>query len=70
MLLIIWLGIGETSKVTMLFLAALPVSAVAARDGVSNVPPERIRVALALGASQWQVFRHVIMPSAHCRRSS
>ena len=63
-LLIIWLGIGETSKITMLFLAALPVSAIAARDGVANVPPERISVARALGASQWQVFRHVIMPSA------
>ena len=63
-LLIIWLGIGETSKITMLFLAALPVSAIAARDGVANVPMERVRVALALGASRWQVFRHVIMPSA------
>ncbi len=63
-LLIIWLGIGETSKVTMLFLAALPVSTIAARDGVANVPPERVRVALALGAGKWQVFRHVIMPSA------
>ena len=63
-LLIVWLGIGETSKITMLFLAALPVSAIAARDGVANVPPERVRVAQALGASQWQVFRHVIFPSA------
>jgi taurine transport system permease protein len=63
-LLIAWLGIGETSKITMLFLAALPVSAIAARDGVANVPPERIRVALALGASRWQVFRFVLLPSA------
>ncbi len=63
-LLIIWLGIGETSKITMLFLAALPVSAIAARDGVANVPADRIRVAMALGASRWQVFRHVIVPSA------
>ena len=63
-LLIIWLGIGETSKITMLFLAALPVSAIAARDGVANVPPERVAVALALGASRWQVFRHIILPSA------
>ena len=63
-LLIIWLGIGETSKITMLFLAALPVAAVAARDGVRNVPAERLRVARTLGASQWQVFRHVIIPSA------
>lgn len=63
-LLIIWLGIGETSKVTMLFLAALPVAAIAARDGVRNVPSERLRVAQTLGASKWQVFRHVIVPSA------
>ncbi|MGI4946178.1 MAG: ABC transporter permease [Janthinobacterium lividum] len=63
-LLIVWLGIGESSKITMLFLAALPVSAVAARDGVRNVPPERIRAAQALGASPWQVFVHVIAPSA------
>ena len=63
-LLIVWLGIGETSKVTMLFLAALPVSAIAARDGVANVPPERLQVAAALGATRWQVFRHVVMPSA------
>jgi taurine transport system permease protein len=63
-LLIIWLGIGETSKITMLFLAALPVSTIAARNGVANVPPERIRVAQALGAGNWQIFRHVIFPSA------
>ena len=63
-LLIIWLGIGETSKITMLFLAALPVAAVAARDGVRNVQPERIRAAEMLGATRWQIFRHVIAPSA------
>ena len=63
-LLIVWLGIGERSKITMLFLAALPVSAVAARDGVRNVPAERLRAARALGATPWQVFLHVVAPSA------
>jgi taurine transport system permease protein len=63
-LLIVWLGIGEASKITMLFLAALPVSAVAARDGVRNVPAERLRAARALGATPWQVFVHVVAPSA------
>jgi taurine transport system permease protein len=63
-LLIIWLGIGETSKITLLFLAALPVSAVAARDGVRNVSEARIRVAQSLGASEWQIFRHVVFPSS------
>lgn len=64
MLLIIWFGIGETSKIILLFLAALPVSAVAARDGVRNVPVLRVQAARTLGASEWQVFRHVVLPSA------
>jgi taurine transport system permease protein len=63
-LLIIWFGIGEASKITLLFLTALPVSAVAARDGVRNASATRIQAAQSLGASRWQVFRHVVFPSA------
>ncbi len=63
-LLIVWLGIGEASKITMLFLAALPVSAVAARAGVANVPLDRLRAARSLGAGRAQLFLHVIVPSA------
>jgi taurine transport system permease protein len=63
-LLIIWLGIGESSKITLLFLAALPVSAIAARDGVRNVSLNSIRVAQSLGASQIQIFMRIIFPSS------
>ncbi|HEX3984814.1 MAG TPA: ABC transporter permease [Acidisoma sp.] len=63
-LLIIWFGIGETPKIILLFLAALPVSAVAARDGVRNVAPERVLAAQSLGASRGQIFLHVVLPSA------
>lgn len=63
-LLIVWLGIGESSKITLLFLAALPISAVAARDGVRNVSQARVQVARSLGANRWQIFRYVVFPSA------
>lgn len=63
-LLIIWFGIGETPKIVLLFLAALPVSAIAARDGVRNVSAERILAAQSLGASRQQIFFHVVLPSA------
>jgi taurine transport system permease protein len=63
-LLIIWFGIGEASKITLLFLTALPVSAVAARDGVRNVSATRVQAAQSLGANRWQIFRHVVFPSA------
>jgi taurine transport system permease protein len=63
-LLIVWFGIGETSRIVLLFLAALPVAAVAARAGVRNVALTRLQVARSLGASEWQVFRYVVFPSA------
>jgi taurine transport system permease protein len=63
-LLIIWFGIGETSKITLLFLTALPVAAVAARDGVLSVPEQRLQAARMLGASPRQIFFRVVLPSA------
>lgn len=63
-LLIVWFGIGETSQIMLLFLTALPVSAVAAMDGVKSTSVQRVQAARTLGASEWQIFRHVVLPSA------
>jgi taurine transport system permease protein len=63
-LLIVWFGIEEISQIILLFLTALPISAVAARDGVKNVSLQRIQAARSLGASERQVFRYVVFPSA------
>jgi taurine transport system permease protein len=63
-LLIVWFGIGETAQIILLFLTAFPVSAIAAMDGVKSVSPQRIQVARSLGASDWQIFRFVVFPSA------
>lgn len=63
-LLIVWFGIGETAQVVLLFLTALPVSAIAAMDGVRSASTQRINAARSLGASEWQVFRYVVFPSA------
>jgi taurine transport system permease protein len=63
-LLIVWFGIGETAQVVLLFLTALPVSAIAAMDGVRSASAQRINAARSLGASEWQVFRYVVFPSA------
>ncbi len=62
-ILLLWLGIGNTSKVALLFLAAFPPLALNAMAGVRGVSHERLQCAQTLGATRWQVFRHVIMPS-------
>jgi taurine transport system permease protein len=63
-LLIVWFGIAETAQIVLLFLTALPVSAIAAMDGVKSTSLQRMQAARALGASEWQVFRYVVFPSA------
>lgn len=63
-LVIIWAGIGETGKIILLFLAALWIMAIAARAGVSGVNITKVHAAYSLGASKWQIMRHVIVPNS------
>jgi len=62
-ILVIWLGIDNASKITLLFLAAFPPLSINAMAAVSSVPMERIHTAQSLGASKWQIFSRVIFPS-------
>jgi taurine transport system permease protein len=63
-LMIIWFGIGETSKILLIFLACFAPVALAARSGVRSASQEQIQAALSMGATHMQVVRHVILPSA------
>ncbi|KAA9393801.1 ABC transporter permease [Kocuria coralli] len=63
-LLIVWLGIGDTSKFVLLFLAAFPPIVIATIQGVAGVSGDRINAALALGASRAQTIRYVVLPSS------
>ena len=61
---IIWLGIGNVSKIFLLFLAALWVMVLAARAGVLGIRLSKIHAAYTLGASKKQVLLKVILPNA------
>jgi taurine transport system permease protein len=63
-LLIVWFGIGDTSKIWLLFLAAFPAVTVATLAGVIGVKRDYIHAARALGASHTQVIARVIMPAS------
>jgi taurine transport system permease protein len=63
-LVIIWFGIGETGKIILLFLASLWIMAIAARAGVSGVNISKVHAAYSLGASKFQIMRHVIVPNS------
>lgn len=63
-LMIIWFGIGETSKVLLIFLSVFAPIALGARAGVRSAAIEQIHAAYSFGATRWQVMRHIILPSA------
>ncbi|ULJ76272.1 ABC transporter permease subunit (plasmid) [Rhizobium gallicum] len=63
-LMIIWLGIGETSKITLLVLAMFAPICLSAQAGVCSLPIERVNAARSLGASRLQLFIDIVLPSA------
>jgi taurine transport system permease protein len=63
-LLILWLGVGNLSKAALLFLTAFPIVVAASTAGVAQARRQRVQAALTLGASRFQVFRYVVLPSA------
>ena len=63
-LVIIWFGIGEFSKILLIYLAMFAPIAISARAGVMSVSMEPIHAAYSMGATPLQVVRHVILKSA------
>ena len=63
-LMIIWFGIGELSKVLLIYLAIFAPVAIGTRSGVRSAAIEQIHAAYSLGASRWQVLVQVILPAA------
>ncbi|MEG3127445.1 taurine ABC transporter permease TauC [Pantoea cypripedii] len=63
-LMVIWFGIGETSKILLIYLAIFAPVTLSTLAGVKNAQQVRIRAAQALGATRWQLLRWVILPGA------
>ena len=60
----IWFGIGETSKVILITYTTTFAVMLSTVAGVVGVPRNRLRAARACGATRRQVFLFVIVPSA------
>ena len=63
-LIIVWVGIGDTSKYLLLFLAAFPPIVIATIDGVRGVREDYLSAARSMGAGTTQVARFVVLPGA------
>lgn len=63
-LIVIWCGIGELSKVLLIYLAIFAPIVIATATGVRSVDQAKIRAAQSLGATQMQIIKYVILPSS------
>ncbi|ROO59487.1 NitT/TauT family transport system permease protein [Micromonospora sp. Llam0] len=61
-LLIIWLGLGEPSKVALIFIATVFFNTLMTANVVRTVPAGLIDVSYTLGARRFEVLRKVIVP--------
>lgn len=60
---LIWLGIGEASKIALIIYASLFIVFLNTVAGAQAVDEEKIRAAQCLGASGLQVLRTVVVPA-------
>ena len=63
-LLVLWLGISEGSKLTLLFLAGFAPIFIACVSGVKRISADYLNASYMLGANKRQTFINVILPAA------
>lgn len=63
-LLILWFGLGVTSKTAVVFLLAVFPVLFSTFDGIRSVSSSHADAARAYGASEWQTVRTVTVPAA------
>src|SRR6266545_1551813 len=63
-MMVLWFGIGEASKVAFIAYAAFFPVFTTTIEGIKYVDPVLIRAASSLGASERQIFWHVVLPAA------
>jgi taurine transport system permease protein len=62
-LLIVWFGIGDSSKIWLLFLAAFPPITMATISGVRGIREDQLNAVRSLGASRLQTLSTVALPA-------
>jgi NitT/TauT family transport system permease protein len=63
-LIVIWIGIGFASKLALVILSGVFPIVMNSRDAVKTTPHHLLEAAESFQASQWQVFKTIVLPSA------
>lgn len=63
-LALIWFGLGESSKVFIIFLGAFFPVVTNAYKGMTSIDPDLMRAAQTMGLSGWRLLLRVALPAA------
>ncbi len=63
-ILMLWLGYGIASKVVMAAIIIFFPVTTCCYDGLRNTPSGYLDLAKTMGASKWQLLRHIQLPAA------
>ncbi|WP_405752573.1 ABC transporter permease subunit, partial [Anaerovibrio slackiae] len=63
-LILVWFGIGETSKVVLIALSTFFPIYLNTFHGIRSIDRGLIEMGRVYGLSSWDMFRHIIFPGA------
>jgi NitT/TauT family transport system permease protein len=63
-LFIIWFGLGITSKIVIVLLSAIFPLIVNLQVAMSTIDADLVQVARSYGATRWQIFRSIALPTS------
>lgn len=62
-LFIVWFGIGDKSKILLIAFGVWVNMVVITAEATRNVNPLYINAGNTLGANNWQILRHIVLPA-------
>ena len=60
---VLWFGIGETSKILIIIYTTVFIVLINTMVGVSHIAPNKLRAAACLGATPYKAFLYVTLPA-------
>lgn len=60
---VIWFGLGETSKIVLIFYTAVFIVTINTLAGALSTDENKLRAAASLGANRFQILHSVVLPS-------
>ncbi|MEI7844351.1 MAG: ABC transporter permease [Chloroflexota bacterium] len=63
-LTILWMGVGDSQKFTILFIGTFFQQVLMIMDNVKNVQYDLIQISYTFGLSKWEILRHVVLRAA------